>query len=317
MRSRFRPPRWPLLSLLLATVLTLFTSARSARAADDPQTFEEWRATADGVVSVQNTATTDKDGKFHAKVVLQALDGKLGKKGKAIDVYDGPFVITRLAVKGDVAAVLMYRGGGAPFVKVALVDVSLGTTKTIDLPRTAPKGHVPTSSIACADADGFTLVWQEQDPLQSYSVHTTMARVKTDGTIVKKPTAATGIVWALGAIVATDTGYMLAVRYDGSAPDQTRICFVTLNADGAPQEHPWWGSKPAQVNEIQMRVVGGEVKAIYRAGKGPESILEVTVDKTTGQWGKEAPDAKVLAAKVASGPFAVRTKGGAIEIVHR
>jgi hypothetical protein len=50
---------------------------------------------------------------------------------------------------------------------------------------------------------------------------------------------------------------------------------------------------------------------------GPESILEVTADKATGQWGKEAADAKVLVAKVAGGPFGVRTKGGALEVVHR
>jgi hypothetical protein len=139
--------------------------------------------------------------------------------------------------------------------------------------------------------------------------------VKPDGTLIMKPTSVP-VAWGLGAIAATSTGYVLAVRYDGSKPDQTRICFVTLTTAGVPEQHPWWGARPAQVEDIQLVNVGGKVTAAYRAVSDGDSVLSVDVDPATGSWGKEAEASKVLAKNV-DGPFAVRAKKGAIDLVKR
>ena len=205
----------------------------------------------------------------------------------------------------------------SPFVKVALVDLVAGTSKVVELTRTAPIAYTPTSLVATGDESGFTILWQEQELTVAGSVHSTMARLKTDGTVIKKPTNV-AVDWALGAIVTNGKGYTLAVRYDGASPDQTRISFVTLDANGKPEQHPWWGSRAALIGEIQMLDIGGVVTAAYRAGaEGKESILAVEANSTTGQWGKDPAESKVLAAKDGASPFTVRAKSGAIELVRK
>lgn len=300
------------LPLVVLGLMLLLLPSRAR--ADDATTFVEWRATDDRVLALQTALTTSADGKPLTSVKVQPLDDQLSPKGKPIAVYDGPRVVAHLAIRAGSAAVLMYRGGAAPFVKVALVDLTTEKLlKIIELPRTAPSGHQPTSAIACADADGFTLLWQEQSPLNPQDVSATMARVKADGTVVKKPTTV-AIPWSLGAIVDDGRGYTLAVRYDGGAVDQTRLCFVTLTYDGAPEQHPWWGARPTLVGDVQLTRVGAVVTATYRAGAAGESILSVDADKLTGQWGKEPPEGRVLSKKT-SGAFATRVKNGALELV--
>ncbi len=106
------------------------------------------------------------------------------------------------------------------------------------------------------------------------------------------------IPWSLGAIVDDGRGYTLAVNFDGAAPDQTRLCFVTLNRAGQPEQHPWWGSRPAVVEEVQLVSVAGGVTAVYRSAG---ALLAVVADRSTGQWGKEAAASRTLASGVATG----------------
>ena len=285
--------------------------------ADDEATYECWRALDDGAVSLKATLRTGPDGGRTTSLTVQLLDDKLATKGSAVSVYDGPIVFSTLAVRPGVGAVAMFRRGVAPFAKVALVDLAKGTSRVIDLPRTAPSQMVPMSAVACADEGGFTLLWQEQNPADlsaSSEAHSTMARVKADGTVLMKPTHVE-IPWALGAIVDDGRGYTLAVLY-GNAIDQTRICFVTLTREGTPEQHPWWGSMPSRVEEVQLTMVSGAAMATYRAGTTTKSIVAVTADKS-GSWGKEAAPSRDLAAKTPSAPFGVREKAGALQLVQR
>jgi len=298
--------------LILSLLLVPGLNAR----ADDATTVETWQALDSEAIALQST-TSKVDGKLHSVLKVQALDAKLASKGKAIAVHDGPFVIGTLATRTGSAAVSMYRGGSAPFVKVGLVDLDKGTSKTVELTRTAPAGYSPTSLVSTSDADGYTIVWQEQAISIPGSVHSTMARLKADGTILKKPTTVP-IDWSLGAIANNGKGYTLAVRYEGSSVGQTRICFVTLDANGSPQQHPWWGSKLGQIGEIQLVNVGGTVMAAYRAGaSGKETIMSVEANATTGAWAKEPPESKILAAKDGALAFTVRAKNGALELVRK
>ena len=298
---------------LLGFVVLLFAPVVTGA---DGDVRETWRSLDDGTtVSLQSTSITLPNGKLGAVVKLQPLDAKLANKGAATKVYEGPYVVSTLAVRPGAAAALMYRGGTAPFVKVGLVDLTNGKMSLVDLPRTAGAGSMPTGAVACADADGFTLLWQEQ-AAGGGAAQGTIARVKADGTILKKPTSV-GMIWSLGAIVDDGRGYTLAVRYDGQAPDQTRIAFVTLTYEGTPEQHPWWGARPTMVGEIQMTMVKGVATAVYRAGDATQSILAIGADKVKGQWGKEAEASKVLTTTKAGDPFGVRVKNGAIELVRR
>jgi len=298
----------------VATLVWLLPFGAPAHAANVGVVTESLRALDDGVLSLQSTTTTLPDGKLGALVKVQALDAKLADQGAAIKVYEGAYVVSTLAVRPGSAAVLMYRGGAAPFVKAALIDRATSKSIVVDLARTAGAGFMPSAASACADADGFTLLWQEQSP-SSGAVLATFARVKADGTLIEKPRAV-DVTWALGAIVDDGRGYTVALRYDGQAPDQTRIAFVTLTYGGVPEQHPWWGSRPAMIDAIQMTMVKGVPTAIYRAGDATKSILAIGADKVKGQWGKEADPSTVLSTKGANA-FSARVKGGAMELVQR
>ena len=297
--------------------MVLLVGAPSTAGAAVATTYESWRALDDGAIALQSTIGASADGSRTTTLVVQPLDGKLASKGKPIAVYDGPLVFATLAVRPGAAAVALFRRGTAPFAKIALIDLAKGTSHVVDLARTAPEGYVPMSAVACADEDGFTVLWQEQK-FGSFDgePHATMARVRADGTAVTKASQV-AIPWSLGAIVDDGRGYTLAVRYDGQTADQTRICFVTLGRDGRPEQHPWWGARPTVVDEIQLVMIDGAPMAAYRAGAGGKSILAVAVDTAAGQWGKEAEASKDLAAKTPSAPFAVRARSSAIELVAR
>ncbi len=240
-------------TILLALVLTLPSPARAQ--APSAESWEEWRVQGEAVVAARTALAAQANGARTAKVTLALLDRKLVAQasGAPIAVYDGPAASTELGVRDGAAAVVLYRGGAQPFVKVALVDLGTRAVRVVDLDRTAGAEYAPTAAVICADPDGFTVLWQEQmrgNP--QAEARSTLARVKVDGTFAARP-AAVPIPWSLGAIVDDGRGYTLAVNFDGAAPDQTRICFVTLTRDGKPEQHPWWGSRPAVVEESAAR----------------------------------------------------------------
>jgi hypothetical protein len=303
----------PLLLALAALLLTLtLPSTTGAEAPFDG--WEEWRALGAGVLTARTTLR-GTGGARKATVTLARLDQKLAPSGEAITVYDGPAVSTALGVRDGAAAVLLFRGGAQPSVRVAVVDLGTRAVRLVDLERTAGPDYAPTAAVVCADPDGFTVLWQEQmrgDPRAE--ARSAFVRVKVDGTLLAKP-AAVPIPWSLGALADDGRGYTLAVNFDGAAPDQTRLCFVTLTRDGKPEQHPWWGSRPAVVEDVQLVSVAGKVTAVFRSAG---SLLSVVADKSTGQWGKEAPPSRSLATGLpAAAPYAVRAGAGGVEVVKR
>jgi hypothetical protein len=269
-------------------------------------------------VAVETTASND--GTHRGTVTLRRLDASLAPAGAPIDVYSGPEVGTAMAVREGSAAIVLFGGGAQPFVKVALVDLGTRAVRLVDLRRGGVAGYTPTAAVACADmGDAFTLIWQEQKPGdRSAEARSSIARVKPDGTVLAAPQAAP-IPWSLAAIVDDGRGYTLAVNYDGAAPDQTRLCFVTLTRDGKPEQHPWWGSRPDVVVDVQLVIAGTKVVAVYRGGPKAASLLAVDADKVTGKWGVEAPPSRPVATGLAPGaPFAVWGLGtGDVKIVKR
>jgi hypothetical protein len=268
------------------------------------------------VVAARTVVTAPATGGApRAKVTLGRLDKKLAPTGEPVPVYDGAAASTALGVRDGAAAVVLFRGGTQPFVKVAVVDLATRAVRTVDLDRTAGADYAPTGAVVCADPEGFTVLWQEQmrgNP--QADARSTLARVKADGTVLAKP-AAVPIPWSLGAIVDDGRGYTLAVNYDGAAPNQTRICFVTLTRDGRPEQHPWWGSRPSVVEEVQLVSTGGKVTAVYRSAG---ALLSIVADKTAGQWGKEAEPSRTVGTGLPAGaPYALRAGAGSVEVVRR
>jgi hypothetical protein len=305
-------------ALIFALVALLLTVAVPVARAEGPsaESWEEWRVLGEGVVAVRTVVTAPgTGGQRRGKVTLARLDKKLAPSGEAIPVYDGPAASTTLTVRDGAAAVVLFRGGAQPFVKIAVVDLAIRTVRTVDLDRTAGADYAPSAAVVCADPDGFTVLWQEQmrgNP--QAEARSTLARVKADGTVLAKP-ATVPIPWSLGAIVDDGRGYTLAVNYDGAAPDQTRICFVTLTRDGKPEQHPWWGSRPSAVEEVQFVSVAGKVTAVFRSAG---TLLSVVADKSTGQWGKEAEPSRTVSTGLPAGaPYALRAGVGGVEVVRR
>jgi hypothetical protein len=302
--------------LLLAALM--FALPMSSARAETPsaEIWEEWRVLGDGILAARTALTAPGvDGARRGKVTLTRLDKKLAPSGEAIPVYDGAAASTALAVRDGAAAVVLFRGGARPFVKIAVVDLATRTVHTVDLDRTAGANYAPTAAVVCADPEGFTVLWQEEmrGNLQA-DARSTLARVKADGTVISKP-ATVPIPWSLGAIVDDGRGYTLAVNYDGAAPNQTRICFVTLTRDGQPEQHPWWGSRPSVVEDVQLVSIAGKVTAMFRSAG---TLLSVVADKSTGQWGKEAEPSRTVSTGLQPGaPYALRAGAGGVEVVRR
>ncbi len=303
----------PLLLALVAALLA-FTVPSPGRADAPSPDWEEWRTLGDGVIAAR-TAVTGAGSARRVKVTIARMTAKLAPAGEPIVAYDGVAAGTALGVREGAAAVVLFRGGAQPFVKVAVVDLATRSARVVDLARTAGASNTPSAALVCADPDGFTVLWQEQVAGNPQAeARSTLARLKADGSILAAP-AAVPVPWALGAIVDDGRGYTLAVEFDGAAPDQTRLCFVTLSRAGLPEQHPWWGSRPGVVEEVQLLTVGGRVTAVYRSAG---TLLAVVADKSTGQWGKEAAASRTLATGVATGtPYALRAGAGGVELVKR
>src|SRR5204862_2535813 len=88
------------------------------------------------------------------------------------------------------------------------------------------------------------------------------------------------------AIAPNGPGYHPARFFDGAAPGQTRLSFVTLGADGRPEQHPWWVSKPELVDDVQLVPIAGGVTAFFRGGAAGHALASVDVT-SVGTWGTE------------------------------
>lgn len=253
-----------------------------ARVESPPESWEEWRVLGDGIIAVR-TAVTASSGTRGGKVTLARLDKELAPTGEVITLYDGPAASTALGVCDGAAAVVLFRGGAQPVVKVAVIDLATRVVRTVDLDRTTGADYSPSAVVVCGGAEGFTVLWQEHmQGNPKAEVRSTLARIKADGTLIAKPSAVP-IPWSLGAIVDDGRGYTPAVNFDGPRPDKTRVCFVTLTREGKPEQHPWWGSRPSVVEEVQLMRAAGKVTAVFR---GAGTLLSVDADKSAGQWGR-------------------------------
>ena len=237
---------------------------------------------------------TSSDDKGQVAVALTRVDSKLASIGQPIELYRGARVRTALAVRPDAVLVGLLQGGLRPTVRFSLVRLGpdgapQGQPVALDATaRRTANDSTPTAVVACPEPDGFTVLWQEQSTrAPGAEARTYLGRISADGRWLA-PATVVPIPWALGALVRSGAGYHLAVYYDGSRPDQTRLCFVTLSAAGQPEQHPWWVTPPEMIDEVQLQANGAGVVVYYRGGANGTSLRSVRVT-TPGQWGTEPP----------------------------
>ncbi|MBW2453384.1 MAG: hypothetical protein JRI68_02685 [Deltaproteobacteria bacterium] len=257
-----------------------------------------------------------------ARVELQRLGAGLAAQGAPAKVYEGPPVLTALAVRDDAVLVPLIGGGRQPFVRFAVTKLDaqgapVGSPTILDATaRRQGKDSDPSAVVACPDPQGFTVLWQEQRITAGRADAVTyMVRISPQGTWVQEAQVVQ-VPWALGAIAYTGATYHLAIFFDGAKPDQTRLCFVTLDAGGRPQQHPWWASRPQLIDEVQLMPISGGVSAHFRGGPQGTSLRSVRVT-SIGQWGAQPAPAKDHGAIAMNQDFALRLgSGGVVEVVR-
>lgn len=272
--------RWLLAAGALLTSLCL---GGLAAAQPGDQTFNTLRLVDTHPVTVRAMWSASA-GSQPGRVTLSA-------RSRTAELARGGFIRTATAVRGSRVLVAMVEGGTRPAVQLALVEIAAdGAAQQpiiIRVPRSAGRRTAPTSVVACADPQGFTVLWQEQGGLEARDAVTFMARIDDTGRWLAKPTEV-AVPWALGAVAHNGDGYHLAIFFDGSRPDQTRLCAVRLTAQGQPREHPWWVSSPQLIQEVQLMHTAGRMAAYFRGGPDG-SVLQSTDITAVRQWGTSPP----------------------------
>lgn len=296
----------------------------------------------DGTLVVRTSwAARDAHGERRGTVTLQRRAANGAPRGAAVLVYDGPAPLTALAVREGVAAIVLWRGGARPFFKLALIELgapdvsralsdathvgrAAAPTRTgvrlITFQRRAPRGYEPLSAVIAADAvaDGFVILFDEMGPTPDAEAHATLAVVGRSG---RQTSRVVPVPWGLAALADAGDRYVLAVRYDGSSAESTRLCFVTLTREGQPQQHPWWGAPPDAVDEVQLvrtsapAAVPATWAAVYRGGAGLRHVRRAPVDPS-GQWGRDAPAPAELGERAPGLPWTVtRSADGTLRLL--
>jgi len=305
-------------SVWLAALIGLLTGVAEAQPAAGSLLTSDARFAGDRGLRVRARATAGGQ----ARVELERLGAGLVPRGAALRIHEGAPVLTTLAVRKDAALVPLINGGRQTFVRFAVVKLDdrgapVGRPTILDATaRRQSKDSAPSVVVACPDPQGFTVLWQEQRMTAGRADAVTyMVRISPQGKWVQEARVVP-IPWALGAIAYTGAAYHLAIFYDGAQPDQTRLCFVTLDAGGRPQQHPWWASRPQLIDEVQLMPIAGGVQAYFRGGPQGTTLRSVRVT-TVGQWGTQPAPANDHGPLAMNADFALKPgTGGTVEVVR-
>ena len=269
---------WP---ARLGTLLVAVISGAAVQAGAQPPPpmgAREWNHVRFAGESEVRVRTAWEAGGGSAKVTLSV-------PGRApVELHDGAQVFTAVATRGSVvfAAVTELSPGGE--LSLSTVDLA-GDGRRRELTARFPGGRtlIPSTVIATPDADGFTVLWQALAANDLRGATTVMMRVRADGSWIDRPREV-AVPWALADIAWNGRGYHLALYFDGQGPSETRLSMVTLSADGAPEQHPWWASQPGLVDEVQLVRAGDRIVAVYRGGREGTELRRRDVTDV-GQWG--------------------------------
>jgi hypothetical protein len=261
-------------------------------------------------------------GRRTARVDLLHVD-PTGHESLAANVYSGPPVRAVAAMREGAIAVVVYNGGDAGFVRATVIRTDAPgrapVLHRLEASTVGTDGFRPARAVVCADETGFTVLWQDDPSTAAGSAaretRATLRRASIDG-VWLEPSRRVEIPWSLGAIAWNGHGYHLAVRYDGSTQDQTRLCLVTLTASGVPEQHPWWASEPESIGEIALAPSTRGMWVAWRndgAGR-----VEAALSTQPGSWGASPAAASVRGPIAADDAFApnIASDGSLVIVRH-
>jgi hypothetical protein len=295
--------RTALAALSGVLVLCGTAAAQPPPGAIGPQAWMEARAATGGGAVVLHTAWAgiEAGGRRSGTVSIERRGADLTTHvGGAVQVHRGTAPITALAVREQFAAVLLAERGAQPRVRVALVELGASRNgspaaprvrRTVTAPRKSAGRFAPSSALIAPDPTGFTVIWQEQlltDP--NADVRTYLGRLAPDGRWTVAPHVV-AVPWALAGVAWNGHGWHLALYFGGGwggagSREQTRLCLVTLNEAGTPEQHPWWISPAGEVDEAQVVQLPDGIAVIWRGG-ADGTALRSHLSQAVGSWGQE------------------------------
>ena len=291
-----------------------------------PPMQQEWdslRLLGDSIYHLRTRWTAGRSGRT-SEVTVQAFSRDYRPIGKAGRLDRGPAARAEIATRDDAFAVVLYRGGAqGQFVRVIVRQVAppgggVRQPGPIALTRSAGADWAPTNATLCATPDGFTVLWQEESTTGSteggHRARSFMTRITREGRVLEPPHEVP-IPWGFGAMAWNGSGYHLALFYDAQEAGQTRLNLVTLTAQGAPEQHPWWISDPQPIDEVHLIPTSPGMLVVYRGG-ADGTMLRAVHSTSVGQWGGATPPTRDLGHVEAGMPFTERvTSPEQIEIV--
>lgn len=208
--------------------------------------------------------------------------------------------------------------GGTAGLSAVLVPVEagrLGAPRAVTIRRPEARGRAPVGiAVAARGDDGFALVWQEASVSQPASMYTThVVEVSAEGRAGEaRASSATWPIADVAWLPAQGRYYFLLYYAAGGRPDGTRFCGVHVDPGSlTATEHPFWVTRPGQLDEAELVVSGARVFALYRDGG---ALLEAEV--TDGSWGREAPASRDRGAIDDAVAYGGRADGGAVEVAR-
>lgn len=306
----------PLLPLLVTALVPALAAAQPPPGAPPgPRVWNHVRFAGDREVRVRTAWQSSSPG-AEAEVTLRVA----GRPGQ-LELHRGPAIVTDVAADGDRVLVAMSEMAPGGSLHLALVEVPADGPPRVVARRRARIGErrwTPTAVATTATPDGFAVLWQAQSFQgrgRGGQARTLLARVGEDGGWSRRPSTVP-VPWAIAGLVWNGGGYHLALYYDGSQPNQTRLCMVTLTEAGQPEQHPWWASRPGMVDEVQLVRDGEQILAVYRGGPSGMQLLSRDV-RPVGAWGQDVGAATDRGRIGADEEFALRVDGGAVQVVRR
>lgn len=183
--------------------------------------------------------------------------------------------------------------------------------KPTTIARPAGRDDRPFAVAATATPDGFTVFFQDVGRADPSAARTYLVTLDATGA----PTAGAvevPVPWSLAAAAWNGDGYHLALLYTDTRG--MRLSMVALTADGQPQQHPDWASRPGLVADVHLVAAdGGAIRAFYRGGANGDRLHETTVTRIRA-WGSEPPRAKDRGALAWSKTIAITAAGRATKV---
>jgi hypothetical protein len=283
--------------LVLTCALILASSAAHARGEPRP----EVRAVFDAEGRVVRLIRSS--GK-EARAALQLPGG-----GKPAVLHRGDSAGTVVAGHGIVVVGLAPTAEGEP-LQIIVVDKDGGRSVT-QVERPGGRDDLPFAVVATATPDGFAVFFQDTEEADPSAAHTYLVTLDRAGALAA--IAEVPVPWSLAAAAWNGAGYHLALIY--ASGEGMRLSMVSLTADGQPQQHPDWASRPDFISDVHLVAKDGAIRAFYRGGGGTR--LHERDVTAIGQWGGSPPKAKDHGALPAAKVIAIDAKGKPAKLPER